>query len=107
MQDLSKKCSISSRGDSEEFQGRTPNSNFGIRGASLKFESVKSVAYSLGFDLVGVAPIGPFPETKFYAEWLERGYAGEMKYLERQKPAKLHPESLLPGARSVVVCAMN
>ena len=69
--------------------------------------SVKSVAYSLGFDLVGIAPVGPFPETVFYPKWLESGYAGEMKYLERQKTAKLEPQSILPGARSVIVCAMN
>jgi epoxyqueuosine reductase len=61
----------------------------------------------LGFDLIGVAPVGPFPETVFYARWLESGYAGEMKYLERQKTARLDPESILPGARSVIVCAMN
>src|SRR5579872_4204261 len=69
--------------------------------------SVKSVAQALGFELAGIAPIGPFTETNYYPEWLERGYAGEMKYLERQKAAKLNPESLLPGARSVIVCAMN
>jgi epoxyqueuosine reductase len=91
MQDPLKNCSVSSHG----FNG-------------LKsVESIKSVAYSLGFDLVGIAPVGPFRETNFYSEWLERGYAGEMKYLERQKPARLQPESLLPGARSVIVCAMN
>src|SRR5437868_2013048 len=80
MQDLSKNCSAS---------------------------SIKSAARSLGFDLVGVAPIGPFPETGFYSEWLDRGYAGEMKYLERQKAARLQPESILSAARSVIVCAMN
>jgi epoxyqueuosine reductase len=87
MQDPLKKCSSSNSG--------------------LNAESVKSVARSLGFELVGVAPIGPFAETRFYSEWLDRGYAGEMKYLARQEPAKLQPESILPGARSVVVCAMN
>src|SRR5437588_11689295 len=70
-------------------------------------EAIKSVARSLGFELVGVAPIGPFPETLFYSEWLDRGYAGEMNYLERQEAGKLHPESLLPGARSIIVCAIN
>jgi epoxyqueuosine reductase len=64
-------------------------------------------ARALGFDLVGVAPIGPFPEFSFYPKWLESGYAGEMRYLERQKAAKLKPDSILPGARSVIVCAMN
>src|SRR5881397_49547 len=106
MRDQSKKCSVSSQGFN------------GLNGAKRKrgsaqpqelksAESVKSVAYSLGFDLVGIAPLGPFPEAIFYSKWLESGYAGEMKYLERQKAAKLDPESVLPGARSVIVCAMN
>jgi epoxyqueuosine reductase len=68
---------------------------------------VKEKARSLGFELVGVAPLGPFPEALFYPKWLESGYAGEMRYLERQKPARMDPQTILPGARSVVVCAMN
>ena len=68
---------------------------------------IKKKAFALGFDLVGIAPLGPFPESGFYSTWLESGYAGDMQYLERQKQAKLRPESVLPGAKSVVVCAMN
>ena len=30
-----------------------------------------------------------------------------MRYLERQKPARMDPQLILPGARSVVVCAVN
>src|SRR5690242_7995735 len=73
----------------------------------MKSDAVKDKAQSLGFDLVGIAPIAGFQETLFYPEWLDRGYAGEMKYLERQKAAKLAPESLLPDARSIIVCAVN
>jgi epoxyqueuosine reductase len=69
--------------------------------------NVREKAKSLGFQLVGVAPLGPFPESMFYPEWLKRGYAGEMRYLERQTPSRMRLESLLPGAKSVVVCAMN
>src|SRR2546430_16625506 len=68
---------------------------------------IKEKARSLGFDLAGVAPLGPFPEAVFYPKWLESGYAGEMRYLERQKAGRLDPQSVLPGARSVIVCAMN
>jgi epoxyqueuosine reductase len=68
---------------------------------------ITTKAKELGFDLVGVAPIGPFPEAAFYPDWLERGYAGEMHYLERQKLYRIHPEAILPGARSVIVCAVN
>jgi epoxyqueuosine reductase len=68
---------------------------------------IKEKALALGFDLVGIAPLGPFPEAVFYPKWLQSGYAGEMQYLERQKSAKLQPDSMLPGAKSVIVCAMN
>jgi epoxyqueuosine reductase len=30
-----------------------------------------------------------------------------MRYLERQKPARMDPQTILPGARSVIVCAVN
>jgi epoxyqueuosine reductase len=68
---------------------------------------IKQKARTLGFELAGIAPLGPFPESAFYPKWLENGYAGEMHYLERQKSARLQPESILPGAKSVIVCAMN
>lgn len=73
----------------------------------LTAEDIKEKARSLGFDVVGVSPIGPFAESLFYSKWLEKGYGGEMHYLERQEAAKMTPDSVLPGARSVIVCAMN
>ena len=68
---------------------------------------IKDKARGLGFELAGIAPLRLFPEAGFYPKWLESGYAGEMGYLERQKAAKLQPESVFPGAKSVIVCAMN
>lgn len=68
---------------------------------------IQRQARSFGFDCCGVAAVGPTPESLFYPEWLARGYAGEMRYLERQKPARMDPTQLLPGAKSVIVCAVN
>jgi epoxyqueuosine reductase len=68
---------------------------------------LKHRARTLGFDLVGIAPVKTLPEAEFYPKWLELGYAGEMRYLERQKPARMDPRSILRDARSVVVCAVN
>jgi epoxyqueuosine reductase len=73
----------------------------------MNAEEIKKFAATLGFSLAGVAPIVRTPEGDFYAEWLDRGYAGEMQYLERQRAARLDPQSVLPGARSVIVCAIN
>src|SRR5512134_1343545 len=69
--------------------------------------AIKAQARAMGFTLAGIAPIQDTPEARFYSEWLARGYAGQMHYLETQKAARLQPESLLAGVRSVVVCALN
>lgn len=73
----------------------------------MNAEDIRKFASGLGFTLTGVARVGPTPEGAFYAEWLERGYAGEMHYLERQREARLDPQLVLPGARTAIVCAMN
>ncbi len=68
-------------------------------------------ARAIGFDLCGVAALsidgGEFswPELERLPEWLARGYAGEMRYLEN--PRRGSPHQAMPGARSVIVCALN
>jgi len=62
-------------------------------------------ARALGFDLCGVVRAERFPELARIAEWLERGFAGEMKYLA--DPRRSDPAAVLPGWRSAIVCAMN
>jgi epoxyqueuosine reductase len=58
-----------------------------------------------GFDLCGVAPAAEFPEQEFFREWLGRGYGGEMRYLE--DPRRQSLDRVLPGAKSIIVCALN
>ncbi len=67
---------------------------------------VVELALALGFDLAGVAPARPTPETAFLREWLARGYAGEMHYLERSAEERVDPRRVLEGARSVVVVGL-
>jgi epoxyqueuosine reductase len=62
-------------------------------------------AKALGFDLCGVVRAEKFPELAHMKEWLERGYAGEMKYLA--DPRRSDPQNAFPGVRSVIVCALN
>ena len=73
----------------------------------MESDEIKRKARELGFELSGVAPLGPSPEAEFYPEWLSRGFAGEMHYLERGAGTRSDPSALLPGARAVVVCALN
>jgi epoxyqueuosine reductase len=69
-------------------------------------------ARALGFDLCGVTIIpsessynSQWPELARIPEWLARGHAGEMRYLS--DPRRESPEQVMPGARSVIVCAVN
>ncbi len=58
-------------------------------------ERVKGLALAVGFDLAGVARAESTPETEFLREWLARGYAGEMTYLERRVEERVDPRRLL------------
>jgi epoxyqueuosine reductase len=71
--------------------------------------SISRRARELGFDLIGIAPAERPAHAGFYLEWLERGHAGEMAYLARADAVarRLDPTEILPGARSIIVAAMN
>jgi epoxyqueuosine reductase len=69
--------------------------------------ALKEDARRIGFDLVGACPaVGPAGITRFY-EWLEAGYAGEMRYLPDRREAYVHPRYVLAGVRSVLMLGMN
>jgi epoxyqueuosine reductase len=70
---------------------------------------IKSAASELGFDLVGIAPAERPAHADFYRDWLKREYHGEMAYLARPDAVerRLRPNEALPGARSIVVVAIN
>ncbi len=61
-------------------------------------------ARELGFGLSGVVRAENFPELASTGEWLEKGYAGEMKYLSDERRGDL--QQAMPGIRSVIVCAL-
>jgi len=69
----------------------------------LTAEAIKHQAREIGFDLCGIAAAEPFPELSFLREWLDRGYAGEMAYLERTADRRGDVRNVVPGARSVIV----
>jgi epoxyqueuosine reductase len=62
-------------------------------------------AHEIGFDLCGVAPVEGLDELSHFPEWLARGYAGEMKYLQDNRRAD--PREVLEGAQSLIVVALN
>jgi len=66
------------------------------------------LAAELGLDAVGAAPAEPYEETERHIrERRARGLFARMRFTMAQPEVSCHPESLLPGARSVVSAALS
>ncbi len=70
-------------------------------------QELVAFAHRLGFDLSRVATCGLPPHRDEFLAWLEAGHAGDMAWLERNKERRTDPNLVLPGAKSVIVLAMN
>jgi epoxyqueuosine reductase len=75
--------------------------------SALTPQQIKGQARELGFDLCGIAAADAFPELEFLPEWIARGYAGEMAYMEKSAPTRADIRQFLPSARSVIVTGTN
>ncbi|SPE25954.1 conserved hypothetical protein [Acidobacteriia bacterium SbA2] len=68
--------------------------------AMLSGRTIKERAVGLGFDLAGIAPLDVWKDLEFSRRWVEKGFNGEMRYLEN--PKRFDPLMVLPSAKSVV-----
>ncbi len=68
---------------------------------------IKDAAQRQGFSLVGISPVTRPPHETTFAEWLRKGLAGEMAYLERTEALRRDPAKLIPWAASIVSVGMN
>jgi epoxyqueuosine reductase len=68
---------------------------------------VKQRALELGFDAVGIAALAANPHAAELDRWLAAGYAGTMRYLERQAARRKDPRRILPHAARAVVTLTN
>jgi epoxyqueuosine reductase len=63
---------------------------------------IKRQAAAQGFDLCGIAPAAGHMELAFLREWLDRGYAGEMRYMHKSADRRADVRNVLPSAKAVV-----
>ncbi len=59
-------------------------------------------ATALGFSALGIAPADA-AQGAYLQQWLADGQHADMVWLERHLPARLNPELVLPGVRSVIM----
>ena len=61
----------------------------------------------LGFDSCRVAACSPPAHSDQFGEWLDEGAHGEMNYMARGEEKRRDPNKILPGAKSIIVLALN
>jgi epoxyqueuosine reductase len=77
-----------------------------VTGAALAARA-KGLAREEGFDLAGVARADAPPDLGFIAEWVARGFAGEMAYLTSQVAKRSDLRAAFPWARSVLCVGLQ
>ncbi len=70
-------------------------------------ERIKAQAFGLGFDLAGIARLGPAETASAFEDWVARGYAGDMHYLPRWAHKRRDTRLPFAGVTSAIVVAMN
>ena len=74
--------------------------------AMLSYSDLQRFGFELGIHKIGVAAADSIA-TANLSEWLNRGYHGQMTYMERNQEKRLNPGDLLLGARSVISIFVN
>jgi epoxyqueuosine reductase len=69
---------------------------------------IKQKALELGFSYCGIDAVSTLEKEKSYLkEWLEKGFHGEMQYMENHIEKKTNPENLIENAKSVISVLLN
>src|SRR5258705_108145 len=68
---------------------------------------VRAHAYALGFDLVGIAALGPAETAAAFDAWVDAGRVGTMAYLERGAAKRRDTRLPLPGTTHAIVVGMD
>ena len=68
---------------------------------------LKAQAYGLGFDLVGIATLGPMETAGAFEAWIDKGYAGDMDYLPRGSAKRRDTRLAFGGATTAIVVGLD
>lgn len=75
---------------------------------TIESEHILTLASETGFTLCGIARCRALSEHEvFFRRWIEAGYNSSLGYMERHSDKRFNPATLVDGAKSVIVCALN
>jgi epoxyqueuosine reductase len=71
-------------------------------------EKIRAFALRLGFDHCGFATARPLEELReFYSHFIRSGSFATLEYLKKYQEARMDPERILPGIKTVIAVLMN
>ena len=70
-------------------------------------QQIRTTALNAGFDVVGIAPAVTPTGFHRFLEWMSSGFAADMNWMQRRRDAYQHPDSVMPGTKSVIMAGMN
>ncbi|MEM7147740.1 MAG: tRNA epoxyqueuosine(34) reductase QueG [Verrucomicrobiota bacterium] len=73
---------------------------------SLKYR-ICELARELGFDECRIAPAAEAKHAPSFDQWIADGCHGDMTWMERNPERRKDPRVVLPGAKSIIVLALN
>lgn len=68
---------------------------------------IRAAAAEIGFDSIGIAPAVSPPGYHRLLDWLAKGYAADMDWIESRREAYASPAGVFPGTVSVIMVALN
>jgi epoxyqueuosine reductase len=77
-----------------------------VESSMSRQERIRAAGLRLGFSRIGFAAARERPEAASLAEWLGRGYAGEMGWLHRRRRERCDPTLLAPWVRGLVLASL-
>ncbi|MBQ3387934.1 MAG: tRNA epoxyqueuosine(34) reductase QueG [Thermoguttaceae bacterium] len=75
--------------------------------ASIDFTDLKQRALEFGLDDLGIVPATESKTWPIYSDWVDSGQAGEMQWLAKRRDARRHPDSVLPGVKTLLAAALS
>ena len=86
----------------ELFKGHLVLSN-----QSHLFKKIQTWGKELGFSQIGISAIDLSHAEQPLIDWLQKGFHGEMNYMQRHGLLRAKPHDLVPGTISVITARMN
>jgi epoxyqueuosine reductase len=69
--------------------------------------AIKAWGRDLGFQTVGISDIDLSAAEPRFADWIARGFAGELDYMRKHGAKRTRPAALVPGTVSVISARMD